>query len=128
MDGSKKKIDNILGLTDHDRYLYFVRKVADMEEVWGLYDDGWALLGDKNGLEVVPFWPEEAFAQLCGIDQWKGYRPKSIRLDDFLQKWLPGMEGDGRHLNVFYTNLSRGLIKSPGKLAADLQNGLNDLE
>jgi hypothetical protein len=38
------------------------------------------------------------------------------------------MERDGRHLSVFYTNLSRGLIKSPGELAADLQNELKHLE
>lgn len=32
------KIDNVINLTASERYDYFIRKVADFEEVWGLKD------------------------------------------------------------------------------------------
>lgn len=127
MGDNKAKIDNILQLSNYERYYYFIRKVADFEEVWGLYNDGWAVLGDKQGLEVVPFWPEKEFADLCVGDQWKKYSPKSISIEDFMEKWLPGMEGDGRQISVFYKNISNGLIKSPKEVSDDLEAELKNL-
>ena len=43
------KIDNVINLTASERYDYFIRKVADFEEVWGLKDaEGWALMGSED--------------------------------------------------------------------------------
>lgn len=43
------KIDNVINLTASERYDYFIRKVADFEEVWGLKDaEGWALMGSEE--------------------------------------------------------------------------------
>jgi len=62
MEGTKKKIENILRMSEDERYNYFIRKVADFEELWGLNDDGWALLGDNDDNRIFPVWPEKEFA------------------------------------------------------------------
>ena len=52
------KIDNVINLTASERYDYFIRKVADFEEVWGLKDaEGWALMGSEEQV-LFPIWSE----------------------------------------------------------------------
>ena len=52
------KIDNVVNLTASERYDYFIRKVADFEEVWGLKDtEGWALMGNEKQV-LLPVWCE----------------------------------------------------------------------
>lgn len=40
MEGTNWKIENILKMSEDERYDYFVRKVADFEQIWGLSDNG----------------------------------------------------------------------------------------
>lgn len=89
-----KKLQNVISLPAEERYNYFLRKVADFEEVWGLYDNGWALSGGKE-MRIVPFWPEKEFADACANNEWARYKPQAIPLTDFMEKWLVGMEKDG---------------------------------
>lgn len=125
---TNKKRNNILALSENERYEYFIRKVVDFEEVWGLYNDGWALLGDDSGTQVFPFWPEKEFAELCSDDLWKGYTPKPIKLELFLEKWIPGMEKDNLIINIFHTPKSKGKIVKPIELRDDLLHELENYE
>lgn len=128
-DINKKKVENILSLPNQDRYDYFIRKAADFEEVWSLYNEGWALLDDSNGNELIPFWPEEVFANLCATDQWQSYKPRSIDMESFLTKWLPGMEKDGKNVSIFYLSKdNKGIITIPKDLIIDLQKELEQYE
>jgi hypothetical protein len=117
-------------LSIEDRYDYFIRKVADFEEVWGLFSDqgGRATLGTGDKI-VVPFWPEEDFAVLCATEQWQGYVPKMISLEDFMAKWIPGLQRDQRLVNIFYVPQTKeGSIIEPGDLLSDLENELSNYE
>jgi len=44
----------------------------------------------------------------------------SISLDDWLDKWLPGILKDGRQVAVFPVLGGHGVIVSPTRLRADL--------
>lgn len=46
---NQKELDSIIKQPPNIRYEYFIKKVADYEEVWGLYDDGWATAQDDDG-------------------------------------------------------------------------------
>jgi len=115
MAAHHKKIENVLKLEPQARYDYFIRKVADFEVVWGLFDNGWATAGSAN-TTAVPFWPEEDFARLCASAQWRGFTAKSIELNDFLERWLPGMQGEGRRCYIFSTPDEQGLLVLPEDL------------
>lgn len=128
MADTNKKIENILKMSESERYDYFVRKVADFEQLWGLNNNGWALLGDDKGNRILPIWPEKEFAQLCAVDQWKSYSPEVIELNNFLEKWIPGMLNDKTMLNVFLTPNSKGTVVSPDQLDEDLQDELEQYE
>ncbi|WP_252091313.1 DUF2750 domain-containing protein [Pseudomonas sp. MWU13-3659] len=122
-----KKLKNISSLMAEERLGYFVRKVSDFEQVWGLYDDGWATSG-LNGKEVVPFWPEKEFAELCAKDEWKGFSPCLIPMSDFLNKWLPGMHADSRLCQIFPVPSDGGVVMTATKLEEALREELEQYE
>lgn len=121
---NKSKVNNVINSSAEERYSYFIRKVADFEEVWGLYNEGWAMLEDNKEQNIIPFWPEEAFAQLCAEGVWESYQPKPIELNNFIEKWLPGMEKDGKSAGIFYNPEGKGIVVQPDKLLGAIQEEL----
>nr|WP_081054135.1 DUF2750 domain-containing protein [Burkholderia vietnamiensis] len=122
-----KKIENVLRLDTQARCDYFVRKVADSEVVWGLFDTGWAI-GTSDGHTVIPFWPEEDFSAMCASNEWKNFHPKAIALDEFMSRWLPGMETDRRLCAVFPGPEGKGQLLSPLELLELIKQELKQYE
>lgn len=121
-----KKINNVVNLGDEERYSYFIRKVTEAEEVWGLYRDGWATLSGNEQKTVIPFWPEEELALLCCLDQWQAYTPRLITLNDFMDKWLSGMKRENKLANIFYVNGKHtSIVIDPDILLEDLNGELH---
>ena len=111
------------------RYEYWVKKVADQEEVWSLWqEDAWALAGDDAGRQFVPVWPHSRYAALCAQGAWAGYQPKAIDLNAWLDRWIPGMEQDQRLLAVFPTPKDKGVPMEPRRLEKDLRTELANYE
>lgn len=115
-----EKFKQVAGLPSAERHGYFVGKVADTQEVWGLHHDGWAT-AQAHGQVAIPFWPEAAFAQACAGGEWEHFQPRAIALGDFLARWLPGMAGNLQLASVFPVPQGAGAIAAPGDLLRDLQ-------
>lgn len=99
-----QEVKNVLQIDKKKQYEYFVKKVADFEEVWSLRDDeGWATLGvDEN--EFFPVWPKKEFADICISEEWKNYYPESIALEEFLDDWIDGLKEDNIRITVMWNN------------------------
>lgn len=106
-----KELEAVIKLPANKRYEYFIKKVVDFEEVWGLYHDGWAISQDDTGKMLMPFWPKKEFAELCSIEEWSDYTPKSIDLDEFINDWLPGIKKDGYKLSIFWNNHDSAVLE-----------------
>ena len=80
----------------------FITEVTEKEVVWGLHStDGWASstannYDDSNGnpAEIICFWSDEKRARVCQKKYWPNYQPKSIKLNDFIENWLTGMDNE----------------------------------
>ncbi|WP_291591792.1 DUF2750 domain-containing protein [Bacteroides sp.] len=119
------KINNIVNLTASERYDYFIRKVADFEEVWGLKDtEGWALMGNKEQV-LFPVWCEIEFAELC---KWDNYQPTAIPLDDFIEKLLPKLEKDDVMLAIFPIPKGKGVICKVQGVKSDIEKECEQYE
>ncbi|MEI8372831.1 MAG: DUF2750 domain-containing protein [Planctomycetota bacterium] len=123
-----KQFESVTALDAPNRYSYFVRKVADFEKVWGLFEDGWALMGDDAGNQILPVWPEREFAEALAQGDWATHTAKAISLKDFVEKWLPGMEKDGKQLAVFPTPSGKGVLVAPPRLLTDLRSEMKQYE
>lgn len=120
-----KEIAAVSRLPAAERYGYFIRKIADWREVWGIgVGDSWRFFTAENGEILVPAWPAEAYARLCCIGDWAGCSPKPIPLDDWLEKWIPGMLRDNRRVAAFPLPNGLGIPVDPNQVADDIRNEL----
>jgi hypothetical protein len=112
----------VTALVGADRYAYFIRHVADTQELWSLKSaEGWVLMAAGEGLALVPVWPHPRYAQGCAEDEWEGAEPAAIPLDRWLERWTPGMAQDGRHVAVFPIPGGQGVVVYPERLREDLR-------
>src|SRR5690349_12168233 len=123
-----KEFESVTHLDPKRRYEYFIKKVADWQEIWSLWKEGWVLMEDKEGKEVVPVWPHPIYAEATAVGEWLGYAPKKINLEDWFTKWTPGMEKDHRSVAVFPTMEGETTTVSPLRLRDDLQEELAKYE
>ena len=121
-----KQIESVLALAGSKRYQHFVKVVTDWEEVWGLYQDGWALASTDDGQKVFPLWPAKEYAQLCAEKEWRGYEPESFSLEDFMGELLPNLKDDGVLPGIFYTPSDKGVTPTVDQLLADLNEELKN--
>ncbi|WDE07031.1 DUF2750 domain-containing protein [Thalassomonas viridans] len=126
MNINLKQIEAVIALDGSKRYAHFVKVIADWEEVWGLYQDGWALASTEDGETVFPLWPAKEYAQLCAEKEWVGYQPESFSLDELMEELLPNLKADGVLPGVFYTPLDKGVTPSVEQLLADLNEELDN--
>jgi hypothetical protein len=126
MKVNPKQMEAVLALSGNKRFEHFIKVIADWQEVWGLYQDGWALAAADDGTTVFPLWPAKEYAQICAANEWNGYEPRSISLSDFTEMLLPKLKLDGVLPGVFFTPTSKGVTPSvddlKSALEAELQN------
>lgn len=115
-----KQLSAIIALSGSERYAHFIKRVADSQEVWGLYDQGWALAADDNGIPVFPLWPASEYAQLCAENEWTGYAPKSFDVDELMGELLPKLKQDGVLPGIFFTPTNKGVTPSHDEFRRDL--------
>lgn len=109
-------------LSPDGRYEYFVEKVVAGGEVWSLQsDDGWVVMSSDEGEECLPVWPHRDFAAEWASGEWADCRPAAIGLDEWVDRWTPGMEQDGTLLAIFPDEYSEGTIVSPGELLESIE-------
>lgn len=121
-----KEFEAVSKLEGSKRYEYFIKKVADNEELWGLYNDGWAMVGDDDKNEMIPFWPKKEFAEACCFKQWDTYNAEPIDLYEFINGWLVDMKKDKLSAAIFYTKDDKGVVANPEKLMEDLNEELEN--
>ena len=118
---SASEIDAVSALRAEERYQYLIKRIADAERVWSLRNSsGWVLAADDAGNVLVPIWPHEAFAARCATSQWSDCVPQPIDLGEWRDRWLPGIERDGRTIAAFPTPDAQGVAVEPARLRQDL--------
>ena len=125
MKVSPKQMEAVLALPGIKRFEHFIKVIADWQEVWGLYQDGWALAA-ADGTTVFPLWPAKEYAQVCAANEWAGYEPRSISLSDLTEILLPKLKLDGVLPGVFFTPTSKGVTPSVDELKSALEAELQN--
>ena len=126
MKVNPKQMEAVLALTGIARFEHFIKVVADWQEVWGLYQDGWAQSAADDGVTVFPFWPAEEYARACAVNEWAGYEPRAFPLSDFMEVILPKLKTEGVLPGVFLTPSGQGVTPSIDELMAALEAELQN--
>ncbi|MCH4828225.1 DUF2750 domain-containing protein [Flavobacterium columnare] len=78
-----KEIKNVSVLQPIERYKYFIKKVADYEELWTIVDvNGDYALSDIDDKTLISFWSAKEFINSNLEEGWKECTPKKLTLDD----------------------------------------------
>lgn len=118
---NEKQVESVLALPGQKRYEHFIKVVADWEEVWGLYKDGWALAATNDGITIFPLWPAKEYAARCADRSWADYEPKPFSLSEFLNELLPKLKRDHILPGIFYTPQDKGVTPSIDQVMEDLR-------
>lgn len=87
--------------SNSQRYNYFVEKVFEWQEAWGLGDsEGW-VVAEIGDTVVFPLWPAEPFAKNCQVDNWQHTEVKRIPFEELVQEVLPSLVVDNIQVAVF---------------------------
>jgi hypothetical protein len=128
MKVSPKQVEAVSKLPAPKRYSHFIKVVADWRQVWGLYDDGWAMSETDDGQMVFPLWPAKEYAEACAVGGWSAYKARPIDLDDFVNGLLPKLKETGVLPGVFYTLDQGSVDASIEQIFKDLNEELSKYE
>jgi hypothetical protein len=123
-----REMESVVRLPGKERYSYFVKRAADQNQVWGLWNDGWAMGVTDEGTPTIPIWPAKEYADLCNEGDWNGFQPKAIPLRQFMQEMLPDLAGDGVRVSIFDTPSGDSVSVSDEDLISGLEAELSKIE
>ena len=95
---------------------YFITRVAEVEEVWGLGDEsGWVMqeLGERT---TLPVWPYQPLAQACAVGEWQDQSPKSVSLEHFIAHILKLLIEQDIGIEIMPGQSRQGHIMAPQQL------------
>ncbi|RBP80540.1 DUF2750 domain-containing protein [Marinomonas rhizomae] len=105
-----------------ERYDHVLNLVKKGASVWTLADVEGCLIIDLGSDKVLPIWPVETLASAWGEKDYPGFNSLEINATDWVEKWLPGMQGDGFSVGVAPNLAGECIVSSAEEHAADLKN------
>jgi hypothetical protein len=81
----------------------FIKELINNKSVWTVRDEvGFPAPKNPSGERAQPFWSSLSRVQLIikNVPAYSKFTPYEINLDDFMTKWLPGLNKDGIKVGV----------------------------
>lgn len=128
MKVSEKEVAAVTSLPGARRYEYFIKKVADQNQVWALWQGSWATGVTDEGTITFPVWPAREYAERCRTGDWAAFESRSIPLSDFLNELLPQLTSDGLRVSVFDTPSEEAVFVDHDQFLADVRAELAKIE
>ncbi|WP_444626601.1 DUF2750 domain-containing protein [Flavobacterium columnare] len=123
------EIENVIKLDAFDRYKYFLKRVADNEELYTLKNKkGNYNISRLENKELLPLWSSKEFAELCLINGWEDSIIEKISLDDFEEELIDYIADNDLLLNVFPVYEKTGFVLNLKEFSRDLGEELNNYE
>lgn len=123
------QIDNVMALKPLERYKYFIKKIADFEEVWTIKDNnGDYALSDVEDNTFLSLWSAREYVESnlnCG---WEDCVPIKLSLEELGDNLLPIAFENDYLINVFPVNGKSGFVVSLEEFTRDLNEELKQYE
>ena len=118
-----KQYESVLALSSKERYSHFIGKVADWEQLWGLFNEkeGWLIREIQDDIKYFSVWPHPQYASEISKEFYPNYLEKEISLSEFMNHWLPQFESDKIKIGVFPNMEGDSWLMEPNDLLLDLQ-------
>lgn len=112
----EQEVTAVADMSEAQLLEYFLTRVFETEEVWGL-DDGceWIMV-EHNGQWVMPVWPYRQYAAEAITKQECNSIPAAESLEDFVYQTLGQLMDDDAVLEIMSTEKRPGCLVSPHRL------------
>jgi hypothetical protein len=108
----------------------FIEEVIEHKSVWTIKDEGGVPTSTNVDDETsMPFWSLKSRAEkiINNVPAYNGYRPFEIILNDFISRWLTGLEKDGLYVGVNWSGKrATGYDIKPKEVLERIQYELNN--
>lgn len=122
-----KEIESVSNLEPFKRYQYFIKKIADFEELWTIIDgNGDFALSDIDDKVLISFWSAEEFVNLNLNDGWENCGSRKLTLDDLEDEIFDLIASENYLINVFPVNGKSGFVVGLDEFARDLSDELKN--
>lgn len=122
-----KEIESVTSLEPIERYRYFLKKVADSEELYLLeHENGEYATSELDGSILIPLWSAKEFAELCKINDWGKCNIKEISLENFEDEIIDIITESSYLINIFPVFERTGFIVDVDEFALDLSDELKN--
>jgi hypothetical protein len=111
----------ILQMSADKRHAYLLTQVAINRQIWILTDEHGCVMLNSEDEDCVPVWPAQEFAQFWATGDWANCTAKAIPLQDWLERWTDGLEGDGVNIAVFPNPDEEGVVVFPDVFDKELR-------
>lgn len=129
MNINPKELENVSRMKPFDRYEYFIRKVADFQELWTIVDEeGEVALSEIKDNKLVSFWTSEPFIESNLSGGWKNCSAFKLHLEDLDETIFPLISDNNYLINVFPVNGKSGFVVNIDEFIRDLNEELEQYE
>jgi len=110
----------VISMTESELLEYFLTRVFETEEVWGLDDGAEWIMREQGAQASMPVWPYKKFASESAVGHWGGFQPQAESLEEFLQNTIMALIEENAMLEVMPRQSEVGCLISPQKLKSIL--------
>ena len=107
----------------------FIKEIIHLRKIWTIRDEGgFPTSTNIDGETSMPFWSLRSRAEkmIKDVPDYKEFQPYEIGFDEFLNRWLKGLEKDGLYVGVNWSGKrASGYDISPKRVLERIQYELS---
>ena len=109
-------------MTDEDLLEYFLYRIAETDEVWGLKEGPQWITREIDGHETQPVWPLRYYADASSVGEWENMIPIAESLEFFTYQILTRLTTRKVLIEIMPRLSGPGCLISPQRLFGLLEN------
>ncbi len=111
-----KSAKDASNMTPEARYDYLVEQAKEHKTLWTLQDSEGCVMLTTDEEDCIPMWPSEDTAKMWAVDDWADCIPLAISLEEWLARWVIGMQDDDLFVAIFPVQEDLGVVIPPYEL------------
>ncbi len=115
-------------MTDAELMEYFLYRVFETEEVWGLKENSTKFIQEEGEQVTQPVWPYKRYAEEAAVGKWAMYVSAAVSLEFFMEQILHQLAREDVLLDIMPRPSGAGCLVSPQRLFSILEGMLESGE
>ena len=112
----------IPSMNDAELLEYFLFRITETDEVWGLKDGPHWITREIDGRETQPVWPFKGFAEKAATGEWQNLTATAESIEFFIYQILTKLASRNVVVEIMPRDGGAGCLISPNRLFSYLED------